>query len=73
MPVASPADVRSHIAAGKVAPVYLIVGPDEAGKVGLAGDFLELVEPDLSAFNVDRLYGGETTAPRSSMQRGRCR
>ena len=36
--------------------------PDEAAKIALAGEFLELVEPDLRAFNVDRLYGGETTA-----------
>jgi DNA polymerase III subunit delta len=42
--------------------VYLILGPDEAGKAGLAGEFLELVEADLRAFNFDRLYGGETTA-----------
>jgi DNA polymerase III subunit delta len=62
VPALSPADVRSQIAAGSVGPVYLILGQDEAGKVGLAGDFLELVEPDLRPFNVDRLYGGETTA-----------
>ena len=29
--------------------------------MGLAGEFLELVEPELRAFNIDRLYGGETT------------
>ena len=45
-----------------MAPVYLLLGPDEAGKVGLAGQFLELVDAELRAFNVDRLYGGETTA-----------
>jgi DNA polymerase III subunit delta len=62
LPVASHADVRKHIAAGKVAPIYLILGADEAAKVALAGEFLELVDVDLRAFNVDRLYGGETTA-----------
>lgn len=61
MPAASQADVRTHIAAGKVAPIYLLLGADEAAKIALAGEFLELVEPDLRAFNVDRLYGGETT------------
>ena len=45
-----------------MAPVYLVLGADEAAKVGLAAEFLELVEVDLRAFNVDRLYGGETTA-----------
>lgn len=62
MPVASHADVRKQIAAGEVAPIYLILGADEAAKVALAGEFLELVDVDLRAFNVDRLYGGETTA-----------
>jgi DNA polymerase III subunit delta len=58
---ASQADVRKQIAAGKVAPIYLLIGADEAAKIALAGEFLELVEADLRAFNVDRLYGGETT------------
>lgn len=62
MPVASPADVRKQIASGKVAPIYLILGADDAAKIGLAGEFLELVDEGLRAFNVDRLYGGETTA-----------
>ena len=61
MAAASQADVRKHIAAGKVAPIYLLLGADEAAKIALAGEFLELVESDLRAFNVDRLYGGETT------------
>jgi DNA polymerase-3 subunit delta len=58
---ASQSDVRKQIAAGKVAPIYLLIGADEAAKIALAGEFLELVETDLRAFNVDRLYGGETT------------
>ena len=74
MATASQADVRKQIAAGTVAPIYLLVGADEAAKIALAGEFLELVETDLRAFNVDRLYGGETTARRrSSMRRARCR
>jgi DNA polymerase-3 subunit delta len=58
---ASHVDVRKQIAAGKVARIYMLVGADEAAKIALAGEFLELVETDLRAFNVDRLYGGETT------------
>ncbi len=42
--------------------MYLILGSDEVAKTALAAEFLELVEPDLRPFNVDRLYGGETTA-----------
>ena len=62
MPAASPADVRKAIASGSVAPVYVILGADEAAKIGLAGEFVDLIEPELRAFNVDRLYGGETSA-----------
>jgi DNA polymerase-3 subunit delta len=58
---ASQADVRKQIAAGNAAPIYLLIGADEAAKIALAGEFLELVETDLRAFNVDRLYGGETS------------
>ena len=61
MAAASQSDVRKQIAAGKVAPIYLLIGADEAAKIALAGEFLDLVETDLRAFNVDRLYGGETT------------
>ena len=62
MPLATQADVRRQIAADNVASIYLIVGTDEFAKVGLAGDFLELVDVELRAFNVDRLYGGEASA-----------
>jgi len=62
LPSVSKSDVRKQIASGKVAPLYLLVGPDEAEKVSLAGEFLSLVDEGLRAFNVDRLYGGETTA-----------
>ena len=61
MATATQADVRKQIASGKVAPIYLLLGADEAAKIALAGEFLELVEADLRAFNSDRLYGGETT------------
>ncbi len=62
MPVLSQADVRKQIAAGTVGPLYLLVGPDDTGRMALAAEFLELVEADLRPFNVDRLYGGETSA-----------
>ena len=62
MPALSQADVRKQIAAGTVGPLYLVVGPDDTGRMALAAEFLELVEADLRPFNVDRLYGGETSA-----------
>ena len=64
MPALSQADVRKQIAAGTVGPLYLLVGPDDTGRMALAAEFLELVEADLRPFNVDRLYGGETSAAR---------
>jgi DNA polymerase-3 subunit delta len=62
VPPVSQADVRKQIASGRLAPIYLILGLDEAEKVSLAGEFLQLVDEGLRAFNLDRLYGGETTA-----------
>ena len=62
MPLVLPADVRKQIASGGVQPLYLLIGPDEAEKASLASRFVELVDEGLRAFNVERLYGGETTA-----------
>jgi DNA polymerase-3 subunit delta len=62
LPLASQADVRKQIASGRVGPLYLILGADETAKDSLAGAFLDLVDEGLRAFNVDRLYGGDTTA-----------
>ena len=56
MPPASPAAVRKQVAQGKPDPVYLIVGDDEAEMAGLVGDLSNLVEDELRAFNVERLY-----------------
>jgi DNA polymerase-3 subunit delta len=62
LPISPEADVRKHIAAGKVAPIYLLIGADETAKDALAAEFLELVEVELRAFNVDRFYGGQSSA-----------
>lgn len=62
MPALSVSDLRKQLKTGRVGPLYLILGADEIGKVDLVNAFVGLVEPDLQAFNVDRLYGGETTA-----------
>ena len=62
MPTLSLADVRKQIASGRVGPLYVILGQDEAGKDALVGEFIALVDEGQQAFNVDRLYGGETTA-----------
>ncbi len=58
-----PAAARAHIAAGKLGPLYVIVGDDETEKTGLVAAFGDAIDPGLRAFNMDRLYGAETTIP----------
>ena len=52
-PLRSP---QANRAAGKPDPVYLIVGDDEAEMSRLAADSAALVEDELRAFNVERIY-----------------
>jgi DNA polymerase-3 subunit delta len=37
----------------------MLVGEDDTEKSAMAGEFLDMVDEGLRAFNVDRLYGGE--------------
>jgi len=67
MPQVSPADIRAAIAKRTPAPVYLIFGDDDAEMSRLATDLTSLVEDELRAFNVDRLYGGDKTTTPSSI------
>lgn len=65
MAAAAPPAVRAQIAKGRVDPLYLIVGDDDAEMSRLANDISAIVEDELRAFNVDRLYAtdkGVTTA-----------
>ena len=72
MPVAAPADVRAALAKRQPAPVYLILGDDEAEMSNLAADVMSLVEDELRVFNVDRLYAGEKgTNPRAIVEAAR--
>jgi DNA polymerase-3 subunit delta len=59
MPSATPSDVRAAIARRTPAPVYLIVGDDDGEMSRLAANLATLVEDELRAFNVDRLYAGD--------------
>jgi len=59
MPSATPADVRTAIAKGALAPVYLLLGDDEAEIARLAGEIARVVEDELRAFNLERIYAGE--------------
>ena len=59
MPSATPAQVRAAIARRALDPVYLIVGDDETEMARLASDLGTVVEDELRAFNVERMYGGD--------------
>lgn len=59
MPQISAADLRAAVAKRTPAPVYLLLGDDEAEMARLAAEVMSLVEDELRAFNVDRLYAGE--------------
>lgn len=59
MPSAQPADVRAAIAKRSLAAVYLLLGDDDAEISRLATDIASIVEDELRAFNVERLYAGE--------------
>ena len=51
--------VRKQIAAGKPDPVYVLLGDDDVETSRLAQELAALVEDELRAFNLERLYAGE--------------
>jgi len=59
VPAVTPSVLRNQLASGDTAPLYVLVGADEVEKAAMAGEFADMVEEDLRAFNVERLYGGE--------------
>ena len=59
MPVLTTTILRKQLAAGETDPLYMLVGADDLEKSSVAAEFAEMVEEDLRAFNVERLYGGE--------------
>ena len=59
MASASPQAVRKHIAQGTPDPIYLIVGDDEAEMSRLGSEVSSLIEDDLRAFNLERIYVGD--------------
>lgn len=59
MPALTPDGLRQQIASRQIGELYVIHGTDEAEKSELAVALAELVEPELRAFNVERLYGSD--------------
>ncbi len=59
MGVATPQAVRKQLAQRKPDAIYLIVGDDDAEMSRLSADVSALVEDELRAFNLERMYAGE--------------
>jgi DNA polymerase-3 subunit delta len=67
MPSASQADVRAAIAKRTLDPIYLLLGDDDAEISRLGTDITSVVEDELRAFNVERIYAGEKGASAASV------
>jgi len=67
MPVSTVAAVRKQIAQRRPDPIYLIVGDDDAETSRLASDLSSLVDEDLRAFNVERLYASDKVVTPSAI------
>src|SRR5712691_6463351 len=61
MAILTPAAVRKQIRSGSPDPIYLLHGEDEVEKSIVAGEFADLVDEGLRAFNVERIHAGEMT------------
>jgi DNA polymerase-3 subunit delta len=59
MPPLTTSALRTQLASGDTAPLYMLVGTDPVERAAVAGEFADMVEEDLRPFNVERLYGGE--------------
>lgn len=72
MPASTPAAVRAQVSQGRPDPVYLIVGDDDAEMSQLAAALSGLVEDELRAFNLERVYANEKgVSPFSIVQAAR--
>ena len=60
MPPLTTTILRKQLSAGDTDPLYMLVGADDLEKSAVAAEFAEMVEEDLRAFNVERMYGAET-------------
>src|SRR3954470_9668168 len=56
MASATPQSLRKQLSQGKPDPVYLIVGDDEAEMARLTAEVSGVIEDELRAFNLERMY-----------------
>ena len=66
----TPQAFRAQVASGATDPVYVIVGDDEHEKSALALALGEMVEEDLRAFNVERMYAVDSAVTPDRGRRG---
>jgi len=62
VPTSTVSQVRKQISAGKPDPIYVIVGDDEAEMTHLTADLSGLVDDELRAFNVERIYATDKSS-----------
>ena len=55
----TPRELAAGLQRGTVAPVYLVIGDDEAGKDEVVSALTHLVEEDLRGFNVEKFTAGD--------------
>jgi DNA polymerase III subunit delta len=60
LPALTLAALRKQIASGETASLYVLIGEDDVEQSSVAAEFADQVDEGLRAFNVDRMYGGET-------------
>jgi DNA polymerase-3 subunit delta len=61
VPALTPAALRKQIASGSLGPLYVLLGEDDTEKAAVAGECADAIDEGLRAFNVDRLYGAESS------------
>jgi DNA polymerase III subunit delta len=63
----TPQAVRKQLAQGKPDPIYVIVGDDDAEMSRLATDISALIEDELRAFNLERMYATDKAVTPASI------
>ena len=51
--------LENQISTGSTAPLYMLVGDDDAEKLDLVNSFIKMIDEELHAFNIDRFFGSE--------------
>lgn len=60
MPVLTMAALRTQLASGETDELFVLIGADPVEKAAVATEFVDMVDEGLRAFNVEKMYGGET-------------